>query len=224
MTIAELERIIQLAGRQAALSDGIINDALLEEAFETMRLGAVKGGRTDPETLLRTARHEAGHCLIGWHQGHKPVQITIVARGQAGGYFEQESEENRQIYTKAELEGIIRWYMGGRAAEILFYGPEEGLASGVGSDLKRATHIAELMVRDFGMSPEIGLVALAEKRPQDGPLALAVNQAVNSIIQNQLQRAVDELAAQRPVLARLVGRLLEKNRLVREELEEIFNS
>ncbi|MBW2638232.1 MAG: AAA family ATPase [Deltaproteobacteria bacterium] len=106
MTIAELERIVEMAGRMAAGGDGVITDEIVEEAFERMRMGEPKG-RTDPETLLRVARHEAGHCLVGWLRGEKPVQITILARGKAGGFVEREAEEDRMIYTKGELEGLI---------------------------------------------------------------------------------------------------------------------
>ncbi len=221
MTIAQLERVVQFAGRKAAMSDGVINDELIEEAFETMRTGEAKSA-TDPETLLRVARHEAGHCLIGWLNGEKPVQITIVARGKAGGFVEREAEEDRMIYTRPELEGRIRQAMGGRAAEILYYGQTDGLSSGVSGDLRQSTHYAELMVREYGMGPNLGQVAIDQKRLHDGPLAIKVMEEVQGIVRHQLDRAVEILTTHRETIDGLVDALMEKNRLTKDELETVL--
>jgi len=221
MSIAELERIVQMAGRRAAMAGGVITDAIIEEAFETMRMGAARQ-RTDPETLLRVARHEAGHCLVGWLRGVKPVQVTIVARGHAGGYVEREAEEDRLLYTRGELEGMIRQAMGGRAAEIVYYGPDEGLSTGVSGDLKNAAFWAGRMVREFGMSDHLGHVSIDERRLYDGPLGREVAAAVDAIVRAQLEKAVEELTAHKEHLDRLVQELMEKNRLTREELERIL--
>jgi cell division protease FtsH len=221
MTIADLERIVELAGRMASSAEGVITDALVEEAFERMLMGEAKG-ETDPETLLRVARHEAGHCLIGWLRGEKPVQITIVARGNAGGFVEREADENRMLYTRAELEGTIRQSMGGRAAEIIYYGEENGLTTGVSGDLQTATHYAEIMVRAYGMGEGIGQVTIDPKRLADGPLAIKVMEAAEKIVKSQLDRAITELQERRESMDQLVDKLMEKNRLTRSELEAIL--
>jgi ATP-dependent Zn protease len=188
MTIADLERIIELAGRMASSSGKPITDEIVEEAFERMRMGET---RTVPDesSLLRTARHEAGHCLIGWLRGDKPVQVTIVARGNAGGFVEREAEEDRTRYVRPELEGMIRQALGGRAAEMVYYGDEEGLSSGASADLRAATHWAELMARDFGMSDGFGHIYIDSKRIADGPLAVRVLEEVRKITSVQLDRA-----------------------------------
>lgn len=221
MTIAELERVVELAGRKASFGNGVITDQTVEDAFEQIRMGEMKG-ETDPQTLLRVARHEAGHCLIGWLRGEKPVQITIVARGKTDGFVEREADENRIIYSKSELEGIIRQSMGGRAAEIIYYGDDDGLTTGAAGDLQRATHYAGLMVRDYGMEKGIGQVAINPKNLNDGPLAIKVLESVEKIINSQLIYAIDELRKHRKSLDHLVERLMEKNRLTRNELEIIL--
>ena len=221
MTIAELERVIELAGRMAAAGEGIVNDRLLEEAFERMRMGE-RRQVTDPAILKRIARHEAGHCLVGWLQGNKPIQVTIVGRGGAGGYVEHQSDEDRVLYTRPELEGMIRQAMAGRAAELVCYGEEEGLSSGVGSDLQAATRYAEKMVREFGMAPGIGQVAFHSRQLGDGPLAMQLSRAAEKIISEQMQKAVEELTKNRKYLDLLVDELLEKNRLTLQELEQIL--
>jgi ATP-dependent metalloprotease FtsH len=221
MTIAELERIIELAGRTAAKSDGVITDEVIEEAFETMRMGEARE-RSDEETLLRVARHESGHCLIGWLRGENPVQITIMARGKAGGFVERESDEEKMLHTKGELEGMIRQAMGGRAAEMLYYGDDEGLSSGVESDLQTATRCAEVMVRNYGMDSGIGQVALDLQRFHSGPLAADIMRAAGDIVGEQLKLARSILEENRQSLDHLVEELMQKNRLTREELEEVL--
>lgn len=221
MTIAELERIIELAGRIASGETGIVTDNIIEEALERMRLGDVKG-ETDPETLLRVARHEAGHCLVGWLRGEKPVQISIVARGKAGGFVERAVDEDKMIHSKPEIEGMIRQAMGGRAAEIIYYGEENGFTTGISSDLKNATHYALQMVRAYGMGEGIGQVAVNPQQLADGPLAIKVMESAEKIIKQQLDQAVDELEKHKDMLDRLVAELMEKNRLTLDELSKVL--
>ncbi len=223
LTIAELERVIELAGRVASRADGVITDAIIEEAFESMRLGEARPA-ADRKTLLRVARHEAGHTLIGWLAGQRPVQVTIMARGRAGGFVEREAEEERMLITKPEIEARIRQAMAGRAAEILYYGAEDGLSSGAGEDLQVATRHAEAMVRSYGMDPAVGQVVLDAKRFGDGPLAVRAMRAVERIVARQLEQAVAELTRHRRELDLLVDQLMERNRLTRDELEAILTA
>ena len=221
MTIAQLERIIQLAGRRAAATGSGITDELIEDAFETMRMGEARD-TTDQATLLRIARHEAGHCLIGWLAGERPVQVTIVARGQAGGFMESQAQENVMIYTRAQMENLIRKAMGGRAAEIVYYGPSGGLSTGVAGDLKQATRWASMMVKDYGMTDDFGPVAVESSSLRDGPLAGMIMEASRKIIQTQLEEAVGQLQRYLPALEALVEALMKKNRLTGPELEIIL--
>lgn len=224
MTIANLERVVQEAGVMAAQARTGINDALFEEAFEKARMGQ-SSAMPDPVTLERIARHEAGHTLIAWLGGNKPVQVTIVGRGNAGGFMERESDEERILYTKPQLEQLIREGMGGRAAELLYYGDEEGLSTGVGSDLRSATQKAVRMVREFGMDGHLGQLALAEisgKGPDGGELAATVARQAEEIVRTQMERALALLKEHRATLDSLVAELRAKNRLTREELEGIL--
>ena len=221
MTIADLERIVHEASVMAAQRASEITDGILEEAFEKIRIGEATG-TPDQETLRRIARHESGHALIDWMGGNPPVQVTIVGRGHAGGYVEKESEEERMIYTKTELERSIRASMGGRAAEIVYYGADEGLSTGVSSDLQHATRMAQRMVREFGMAEDFGQVSLDSQLLRDGPLAIRVNEAAERIIRGQLQAAVAMLQENREYLDTLSEKLLEQNRLTRDDLEAIL--
>jgi cell division protease FtsH len=221
MTIADLRRIVNEAAVMAARKASPLTDDIVNEAFEKIRMG--EASRTpDAKTLERIARHEAGHALIGWLTGNIPVQITIVGRGSAGGYVEKEAQEEKIIYTFAELKNHICQSMAGRAAELLYYGDLEGLSTGVGSDLRQATHMAERMIREFGMSPEIGQIYLDEREVREGALAGQVNEAAENIIRAQLERGLKALRDHKDYIDKLSTELLSKNRLDRSDLERIL--
>jgi ATP-dependent Zn protease len=183
---------------------------------------AMPKARKDKETVLRIARHEAGHCTMAWRTGVKPIQVSIVARRTTGGRVFREESDGRGGYTKGQIEDAICAAMAGRAAEILYYGEEEGCSSGVRGDLEAATHWARLMVQHYGMDDRVGLVAMDFSTRIEGPLAVMVNKSMDRIIRTQLARAVEELSSNRATLDLLVEQLMDKNRLSREDLEKIF--
>ncbi len=221
MTIADLRRIVNEAAIMAARKASSLTDEIVNEAFEKIRMGEA-ARMPDAKTLERIARHESGHALIGWLTGNIPVQVTIVGRGSAGGYVEREAQEEKIIYTIGELKNHICQSMAGRAAEILYYGDVEGLSTGVSSDLRQATSMAERMIREFGMSPEIGQIFIDERAVHDGALAEQVNQAAQSVIQGQLERGINVLRDHKEYIDALSGELLSKNRLDRKDLERIL--
>ncbi len=226
MTIANLERVVQEAGVMAVQEGALITDELLEEAFEKTRMGAATQA-PEPKTLERIARHEAGHTLVAWRGGNKPVQVTIVGRGGAGGFMERDADEMRILYTKPQLEQIIREAMGGRAAELLYYGEEDGLSTGVSSDLKHASRVATGMVQEYGMDSEVGQLAIDDNSAGvfigDGPLRALIAQQARRIVDTQLNEAFLLLKQNRAALDTLVAELMRKNRLTKEELEKILD-
>lgn len=221
MTIADLRRIVNEAAVMAARKASPLTDEIVNEAFEKIRMGEATR-MPDPKTLERIARHEAGHALIGWLTGNIPVQVTIVGRGSAGGYVEREAQEEKIIYTVGELQNHICQSMAGRAAEILYYGDVEGLSTGVGSDLRQATVMAERMIREFGMSAEIGQIFIDERASREGALAEQVNQAAQRIVQSQLELGINTLRDHKQSMDTLSSELLSKNRLDRADLERIL--
>jgi len=222
MTIADLERILQEAAVMAVERSSELTDALLEEAFEKIRMGEAKK-LPDNNTLKRIARHEAGHTVIAWKGGHIPVQLTVVGRGKAAGYMERESDEERILYTRNELEHKICEAMGGRAAEIIYYGEEEGLSTGVAGDLKNATSIAKLMVREYGMDSDFGIILFDESFSPSGIMGEKTFLAVERLVKLQLERAIKILKENKEKLDILSQKLLAKNRLTKEEIKEILN-
>ncbi|MBN1259804.1 MAG: AAA family ATPase [Anaerolineae bacterium] len=217
MTIADLDRVVNEAMVMAARQGSPVTGVIVEETFERERMGEAKS-TPDPATLKRIAYHEAGHALVGCLTGDVPVQATIVGRGTAGGYVERESEENKLIHTRGELETLICRTMGGRAAEVLIYGEDEGLSTGASSDLRQAAYWAGRMVREFGMSAVLGPLHLSPDAAQTGPLGGQIHEEIRHIVQTQLERAYTLLETHREALDTLAGALLTKNRLTRAEI------
>ncbi len=139
MSIAHLERVLAHAAIMALPNAGVIDDAILGEAFEKVTMGEAKAG-TDP---LRTARHEAGHALVMCELGDPPIYTTIVGRGNFGGYAAFDDKGERGAQTKLQLENLICQLLGGREAERLYYGEGAGDSTGPSNDLEHATSLAE---------------------------------------------------------------------------------
>ena len=100
----------------------------------------------DEALLQRVARHEAGHAFLCWHSGETPSYLTVVARADHGGYMRHGDREEKCLYTKDELLANIRTSLGGRAAELLYYGPKEGVSTGASGDLASATRTAQHII------------------------------------------------------------------------------
>jgi ATP-dependent metalloprotease FtsH len=217
LSLANLESVMELASRMAARKNSPLSDDLLEEAFELYRHGEKKDWGY--EYLERVARHESGHAYLCFLSGRTPSYLTIVARGNHGGYMEQADEEHSPLKTREELLARIRVSLGGRAAEIVYYGEEEGLSSGASGDLLGATRIARAMICAYGMDDSVGMVALSEEEATRGPMAEKINRRIAEIIRKEMEKTIRILSGGKPQMDRLVSRLLEKNKLTREEIE-----
>lgn len=117
-----------------------------------------------PESLERTAYHEAGHAVCAAVQdNHDPVhKVTIIPTGMALGVTMTLPTEDRHTLDKAEAEARMVMAMGGRVAEALVF---DEFSSGAANDLAQATNIARLMVTEWGMSPAVGPMSLSDNGP-----------------------------------------------------------
>ncbi len=221
MSLAELESVYELALRAAIRTNSSeIDDTAFEEAFETFQNGEKKKWSAD--TLLRTARHEAGHALLCRLSGEKPSYLTIVARGSHGGYMQHADREEKTIYTRAEMLMNVRTALGGRAAEIVYYGGEDGISTGASGDLRRATGLVESMICRYGMDTTVGM-AYTERssvRTQNPP---EVQARINAILTEELEKTVQLIEQHRPAIEAVVNALMERDHLREQELEEIFS-
>ncbi len=219
MSLAELESVFEMALRNAIRTGGTVNDESFEEAFETFSSGEKK--EWAPETLLRTARHEAGHALLCWLYGEKPSYLTIVARGSHGGYMQHGDSENKAVYMKAELLAKIRTALAGRAAELVYYGDTDGVSTGASGDIYSATKTCERMICSYGMDEEFGLSYVDENYSASN-LAADIRKRINEVLEAELKIAKEIISSEREAMDNIVKVLMDKNHLKGPEIDEIF--
>ncbi len=220
MSLANMASVLELANRMAVKQQTPLNDAILDEAYELTKHGAQKDwGR---EYLERVARHESGHAFMCYNAGNTPAYLTIVARGGHGGYMEHSDADNSPLQTREALIGRIRTSLGGRAAEVAYYGEKDGISTGASGDLESATRVARAMICNYGMDEEIGMAVLSPEEATRGPLAGKISERVSKIIQREMDETVKIITRAKPRIDRMVEALLEKNKLTREEMEELL--
>ena len=156
---ADLENLVNEAALLAARrSRKAITMEDIEEASMKVMAGPEKKSRVvTPEEKKLTAYHEAGHAVAGFYCKHHPRvhEITIIPRGQAGGYTMYLPEKDRSDVTKGEMFEVIVSSLGGRVAEQLIL---EDISTGASNDLQQATNIARQMITKYGFSERLGPV------------------------------------------------------------------
>ena len=234
---ADLANVINEAALLAARRNkNFITMDELSEAIERAVAGLERKSRVLNEKERRiVAFHEAGHAITGeLVDDTNPVQkISIIPRGVGAlGYTLNTPLEDRYLMTKAELLGRICGLLGGRAAEDLVFKEN---STGAANDLMRATQLAESMVKEYGMSETLGLVAHREDRNQNQFLGFAasdrayseetarrIDEEVAGIIDASYQRALKILTAERDALEQVVDILFEKEIMEGDELRRIL--
>lgn len=217
MSLALLESILELSLRMAIRDgDGKVTDEVFDEAFETFNGGERK--EWDISTLERVARHEAGHAFLYWHYGETPSYLTVVARGDHGGYMQHGDTENKPLSSKADLLARIRTSLGGRAAELAYYGDQDGLSTGASGDLITATRTAQAILCHYGMDKDFGLAVI----DPNGGMAERVHAAVNAILEEQMQQAVALITENKHKIDALVNVLMVKNHMTGDEIDAVL--
>ncbi|MBQ9747862.1 MAG: AAA family ATPase [Clostridia bacterium] len=218
-SLADLESILELALRSMLRSGSRkVTDDILSEALETYCYGEKKMWSTD--SLCRTARHEAGHAFLCWYSGETPSYLTVVSRGDFGGYMMHGDQEDKHILTRKDLLADIRTALGGRAAEIVYYGEEDGLSTGASADLRQATRCAKQMLTAYGMDQSFGLASFSEEL--GGVISERVYEKVNEILAREMEQAIEILRSHTDAVDAIVSRLMVKNHLGSAEIDRIF--
>ncbi len=130
----------------------VIDTPQIDEAIDRVMMGPAKKSRTyDEHTKKLVAYHEAGHAIVGLNlpDGAIVQKVTIIPRGNAGGYNLITPRKEKILNSKKELVDTITSYMGGRAAEEIFF---DDITTGASNDIQQATRIAKDMVTTYGMS------------------------------------------------------------------------
>ena len=182
-----------------------------------------------PSEKKRVAFHEAGHATISWLVEHAAplLKVTIVPRGRSLGAAWYLPEERSLTTTEQMLDEMCAT-LGGRAAEEVAFG---NISTGALSDLERVTKQAQAMVTIYGLSENIGNISYYDSsgqseysfgKPYSEETAKKIDVEIKDIIENQYKRAVTIPHENRDKLDALAQKLLEKEVIFREDLEEIF--
>ena len=235
---ADLENLLNEAALLAVRRDREnISMAEIDEATDRVMMGPAKTSRkiTEKEKRL-VAIHEAGHAVIGLkdENAQSVHKITIIPRGQAGGYTMMlPDEEKMAVLTKDELLSQITGLMGGRASEETFLGE---ITTGASNDLQRATRIARSMVTEYGMS-DLGPIQLEEKhegvflgrdyaksRDFSDQVALEIDKEVSKILDECYQKAKKLLAKHETLVLLIADALMEYETLTKEQIESLVET
>ena len=213
----------------------ISNDELTE-AFERVAIGPERKTKimNDHEKEL-TAYHEAGHAIVGHVlPDSDPVhKVTIIPRGGTGGVTWFLPPEDKSYTNVYEFKDILARAMGGRIAEQLIYG-DDGITTGAGSDLRKATEIARDMVIEQGMGKGLrdqvfhedngGLMfdKMTRERPYSDETAKMIDEEVAQLITEAKHRAMLVLKENCSFLDKLAEALLKEETLEESEVDEIL--
>jgi cell division protease FtsH len=233
---ADLENLVNEAAILAARRNKrTISMREFQEAMERIIAGPERRSRViTPEERKTIAYHEAGHAVVMYHlEEADPVhKITIIPRGQAGGYTMSLPETDTMLVTKEKFEDQIVGLLGGRAAEEITFNK---ITTGASNDLERATQIARAMITRYGMSEKLGLRTfgepsgsiflgrdLMEQRNYSEEAAVQIDNEVRRILDHSYLRAKTTLQENFARLVRLSEALLAKETIDREEFEAIM--
>lgn len=213
-----------------------ISNADLTEAFEKVAIGPERKAKVMNEKEKRmTAYHEAGHAIVGHVlPDSDPVhKVTIIPRGGTGGVTWFLPPEDKSYTNVYEFKDILARALGGRVAEKVIYGPD-GITTGAGSDLRKATEIARDMVIEQGMGTKLrdqvfhedngGMMfdRMTHERPYSDDTAKEIDKEVEILIREAGKRAELVIEANREALDAMVDELFEKETLDEEDVKRIF--
>jgi len=234
---ADLENLLNEAALVAARDNRkSINKDDVDEATDRIIAGVAKKSRVISEKERNiVAHHESGHTVIGMvlNDADMVHKVTIVPRGQAGGYAVMLPREDRYFMTKPELFDKITGLLGGRAAEEIIFGE---VSTGAHNDFQRATNIAHKMITEYGMSEKIGPLQfssggggnvflgrdLQNEQTYSDTIAYEIDKEMQNFINYCYDRAKKILTEHREQLELIAKTLLEVETLDAAQIKSLF--
>ncbi len=234
---ADLENLLNEAALVAARSDKKkIDMEDMDEATDRVIAGPSKKSRVISKKERNiVAYHEAGHTIIGvvLDEADMVHKVTIVPRGQAGGYAVMLPKEDRFLMTKKELLDKITGLLGGRVAEDIVFGE---VSTGAHNDFQRATNIARKMVTEYGMSDKLGPLQFGQaqggqvflgrdlnnEQNYSDAIAYDIDKEIQRIIKESYERAKTILTENREKLNLIAETLLEIETLDAEQINSLY--
>ena len=235
---ADLENLLNEAALVAARQGKTTVDMRdVDEATDRVIAGPAKKSRVMSEKERRiVAYHEAGHTVIGMvlDEAETVHKVTIVPRGQAGGYAVMLPKEDRYFMTKPELLDRIVGLLGGRVAEEVTFGEA---STGAHNDFQRTTSLARSMVMEYGMSDKLGPIQFGESNGQvflgkemgsepnySDKFAYEIDLEVQKIVKDSYDRCTRILTEHQEQLNLIAETLLVEETLDREQIEGLFHN
>ena len=208
----------------------------LEEAIDRVVAGPARKSRiiSEREKAI-TAYHEVGHAIVArLLPNTDPVhKVSIVARGQAGGFTMLLPTEDRYLWSKPQFEDMLAYVLGGHVAELIIFGE---VTTGASNDIERVTKIARSMVTEYGMSSRIGPMALGhkeelvflgrdfgEQRNYSEQTAREIDEEVRNIIQEAFDKAYNIVMQNKTRMIMISERLIKEETLEGPLFESLFN-
>ncbi|WP_278926822.1 ATP-dependent zinc metalloprotease FtsH [Staphylococcus auricularis] len=208
----------------------------IEEATDRVIAGPAKKSRTISEKERNiVAHHEAGHTIIGMVLDEAEVvhKVTIVPRGQAGGYAMMLPKQDRFLMTEKELLDKICGLLGGRVSEDINFNE---VSTGASNDFERSTEIARSMVTEYGMSKKLGPLQFSNNNSNQvflgknmqgepeysGQIAYEIDKEVQRIVKEQYERCKQILLQYKDQLELIAQALLKEETLVAEQIHSLF--
>ncbi|HOK17376.1 MAG TPA: ATP-dependent zinc metalloprotease FtsH [Candidatus Paceibacterota bacterium] len=212
-----------------------INQIEFLEAIEKVILGPERKSRVlSSKEKEITAYHEGGHALVSFltpEGGEEVRKVSIISRGRAGGYTMRMPKEEKYLKTRSEFLADIKVLLGGYVAEELKY---KEISTGAANDLREASDIARALVTKYGMSKDLGPVAfgktedliflgreLTSERDYSEETAQKIDKEVMEIIKNCYHETKKILKDNFNKLEKIAQKLIEKETLEKEEIEEL---
>jgi len=236
-TGADLENLLNEAALVAARSGRRkINKYDLDEATDRVIAGPQKKNKViSKKERDIVAYHESGHTIIGMvlNEADMVHKVTIVPRGQAGGYAVMLPKEDRYFMTKPELFDKITGLLGGRVSEEIIFGE---VSTGAANDFQRATDIAHKMITEWGMSDKIGPLQftsgggnvflgkdLQNDKTYSDQIAYQIDQEMQNFINYCYDRAKRILTEHQEQLETMAKTLLEVETLDSKQIKSLFD-
>ena len=233
---AELANLVNEAALLAARQNArAVTRQHFEEAKDKVMMGMERKSLIISEKEKRiTSYHEIGHVLVSkmLPEADPVHKVTIIPRGRALGLTTYLPIDEKHTYSKAYLEAMITYALGGRAAEQLVFGD---LTTGAGNDIERATEIARKMVCEWGMSDKLGPLAYGQRDEEiflgkqitrhknySEETAVAIDEEIKKIVTTGMQRAEHILTENMETLHRLAAALLEREILDAIEIDAVI--
>lgn len=232
-SLAIVENMLEYAWRQFVMKQDVLTkkekftEAMLLEAVQEMRFGERSAA---PETA--TAYHEAAHAFMAWKMGETPAFLTIVSRGDFGGYV-QKKESDRSVHTEESLRSQIKISLAGRAGEMIFYkyyaenaGDAElmkkAVNTGAGSDLEHATWYAGQIVSGLGRTSD-SLARIPESQ-RTAEMNRELLEELNLLLKVEWDQTLQIVEKNRELVHRLALKAIDKTQLTQPQILDILEA